>query len=49
MVENTVPHGFVVEVVDFDNIGAGDTFPSEDAREYYAKNDLHPPARPVRK
>ncbi len=46
--EDTVPPGFVVEVVDFDNIGAGDSFPSVEAREYYRKNDLHVPPRPVR-
>lgn len=47
VVEDTVPRGFVVEVVDFDNIGAGDSFPSVEAREYYTKNNLHVPPRPV--
>ena len=46
--EDTVPPGFVVEVVDFDNIGAGDSFPSVEAREYYTKNNLHAPPRTVR-
>jgi hypothetical protein len=48
VVEDTVPHGFVVEVVDFDNIGAGGSFPSQEAREYYTKNDLYGTPRPVR-
>jgi hypothetical protein len=48
VVEDTVPRGFVVEVVDFDNIGAGDSFPSAQAREYYTKNNLRSPERPVR-
>jgi hypothetical protein len=46
--EDTVPPGFVVEVVDFDNIGAGDSFPSVEAQEYYAQNNLLVPPRPVR-
>jgi len=40
VVEETVPAGYVVEVVDFDNIKAGDTFPSEEAHEYYMKHRL---------
>ena len=35
--EDTVPKGFEVEIVDFDNIEAGDSFPSEEAREYCAR------------
>jgi hypothetical protein len=39
--EDTVPQGCVVEIIDFDNIEAGDSFPSEEAREYCAKHDLY--------
>lgn len=31
VVENTVPTGYVVEVVDLDNIRAGDSYPSAEA------------------
>ncbi|MFZ0816483.1 MAG: hypothetical protein WAM78_13245 [Candidatus Sulfotelmatobacter sp.] len=48
VIEDTVPRGFVVEVIDFDNIGEGDSFPSVEAREYCVKNNLHAPSRPVR-
>ena len=40
VMEDTVPQGFTVEVVDFDNIGAGDNFPSVEALEYCTKHDL---------
>lgn len=43
VVEGTVPPGFVVEVIDLDNIGAGDSFPSNEARDYYAANKLYVP------
>ena len=33
VIEGTVPLGFVVEIVDFDNIDVGDSFPSDDAHE----------------
>jgi hypothetical protein len=41
VIEDTVPQGFTVEIIDFDNIEAGDNFPSEEAREYCAKHDLY--------
>jgi hypothetical protein len=43
--EDTVPGGFEVEVIDFDNIDAGDSFPSQEAREYCAKHDLYEPPK----
>jgi hypothetical protein len=39
--EDTVPMGFAVEVIDFDNIEAGDAFPSEEARSYCTEHDLY--------
>ena len=41
VIEDTVPQGFTVEIIDFDNIEAGDNFPSEEAREYCTKHDLY--------
>jgi hypothetical protein len=41
VMEDTVPQGFTVEVVDFDNIEAGDNFPSVEALEYCTKHDLY--------
>ncbi len=35
--------GFAVEVIDFDNIEAGDSYPSGEAHEYCAKHDLYEP------
>ncbi len=32
--EDTLPPGYVAEIIDFDNIDAGDDFPSEEARRY---------------
>ena len=48
VLEDTVPRGFRVEIIDFDNIEAGDSFPSGEAREYCAKHDLYEPP-PVRR
>jgi hypothetical protein len=45
VIEDTVPQGFAVEVVDFDNIDAGDSFPSDEAKEYYTKHMLYDPPR----
>lgn len=45
VMEDTVPGGFEVEVIDFDNIDAGDSFPSQEAREYCAKHDLYEPPK----
>lgn len=41
VMEDTVPFGFVAEVIDFDNIEAGDDFPSDEAREYCMKYGLY--------
>jgi hypothetical protein len=47
VIDATVPQGFEVEVIDFDNIEAGDSFPSMKAIEYCARHDLyHPPRAP---
>ena len=46
-IQGTVPQDFEVEIIDFDNIGAGDRFPSDEAREYCAVNNLCSPPRPV--
>jgi hypothetical protein len=45
VMEDTVPQGFSVEVIDFDNIGAGDSFPSKEALKYCAEHDLYYPPR----
>ena len=49
VMEDTVPQGFEVEIIDFDNIEAGDSFPSAEAQEYCAKNDLYEPPRALRR
>jgi len=41
VMEDTVPKGFAVEVIDFDNIEAGDSFPSVEALEYCTERDLY--------
>ncbi len=43
VIEDTVPTGVAVEIIDFDNIEAGDSFPSDEAREYCTKNGLYEP------
>jgi len=45
--EATVPPGLTVEIIDFDNIEAGDSFPSDEAREYCARQGLYEPPRIV--
>lgn len=45
VMEDTVPKGFAVEIIDFDNIEAGDSFPSADARQYCTKQNLYEPPR----
>lgn len=40
--EDSVPFGYVVEIIDFDNIDAGASFPSEEARDYCARAGLNP-------
>lgn len=48
VVEGTVPPGFALEIIDFDNIEAGDSFPSDEAHEYCTKHNLYDPPRPMR-
>jgi len=43
VMEDTVPAGFEVEIIDFDNIEAGDSFPSKDAYDYCMEHDLYEP------
>jgi hypothetical protein len=45
VVQGTVPLGLEVEIIDFDNIEAGDSFPSREAQEYCKKHDLYTPPR----
>jgi hypothetical protein len=45
VMDDTVPEGFEVEIVDFDNIEAGDGFPSMQALNYCLKHDLYQPPR----
>lgn len=45
VVEDTVPRGYEVEIIDFDNIGAGDDFPSDQALRYCASRGLYQPPR----
>ncbi len=49
VMEDTVPPGHAAEVIDFDNIGAGDSFPSDDAREYCKRHGLYDPPRSQRR
>ena len=46
VMEDTVPPGLAVEVIDFDNIKAGDSFPSVEALEYCTEHDLYETQRP---
>jgi hypothetical protein len=41
VMEDTVPEGLAVEVIDFDNIEAGDSFPSTEALEYCTARALY--------
>lgn len=41
VIEETVPEGFEVEIIDFDNIEAGDNFPSIQSLNYCLQNDLY--------
>jgi len=49
VMEDTVPQGFEVEVIDFDNIEAGDSFPSVEALAYCTEHDLYETSRPSRR
>ena len=40
VMEDTVPQGYEVEVIDFDDIEAGDDFPSAEARQYCLRQRL---------
>jgi hypothetical protein len=35
--EDTVPYGYEVEIIDFDNIKAGDEYPSVEAAQYISQ------------
>ena len=39
--EDSVPAGYEVEIIDFDNIQAGDQFPSDEAENYARSHDLY--------
>ena len=41
VMEDTVPPGCLVEIIDFDNINVGAEFPSREAREYCSKHGLY--------
>lgn len=43
VMEDTVPEGFKLEIVDFDNIEAGDSFPSSEAKDYCTTRGLYEP------
>jgi hypothetical protein len=49
VVDDTVPADCEVEIIDFDNIEAGDSFPSREASEYCAKHNLYEPPRVLRR
>lgn len=48
VMDDTIPRGYDVEIIDFDNIEAGDDFPSPEAREYCDKRGLYQPPRTPR-
>jgi hypothetical protein len=41
VMEDTVPRGYVAEIIDFDDIEAGDEFPSKEALAYCIKHGLY--------
>jgi hypothetical protein len=41
VIKDTVPEGFEVEIIDFDNIEAGDSFPSIQSLNYCLQHDLY--------
>jgi len=49
VIDDTVPKGFEVEIIDLDDIEAGDSFPSKEAREYCVKHDLYETPRWLRR
>ena len=36
--DETVPKGYTVEIIDFDNIGQGDGYPSKEAEQFAKDN-----------
>jgi len=48
VIDGTVPRGFKLEIIDFDNIEEGGRFPSEEAREYCTKHGLYEPPGALR-
>jgi len=48
VIQDTVPSGYEVEVIDFDNIEAGDPFPSPEALKYCTTQDLYEAPRTPR-
>jgi hypothetical protein len=45
VMEDTVPQGCAVEIIDFDNIEAGADFPSAEAREYSMRHGWYDSSR----
>lgn len=43
VMDDTVPDGYEVEIIDFDNIQAGDDFPSRAALDYCTAHELYQP------
>lgn len=48
VMEDTVPEGFELEIIDFDNIEAGDSFPSGEAKDYCTMHGLYEPRQAPR-
>ena len=42
---DAVPDGFQLEIIDFDNIAAGDPFPSTEAKNYCTARGLYDPTQ----
>jgi hypothetical protein len=49
VMEDTVPAGYEVEVIDFDNIEEGDNFPSKQALDYCLNHGLYQPPGKIRR
>ena len=45
IMEDTLPPGYVAEIIDFDDIEEGGSFPSREALDYCLKRDLYVPPR----
>ena len=48
VMNDTVPEGFQLEIIDFDNIAAGDNFPSPEAKAYCTTHGLNEPTQAPR-